>query len=668
MKVRAIIRIVVRVMRPIIPAVLISFCIATNCAAINLGTIPKPPTGSKLRIFHKAISGSRNRGTWQTPNDVFEEGSYRNVHRVLAEEAIYDVVSKEEVESVLGGQSPTAWQWEKDDWTLAIEVGKRLYAEYAMIVVRNFDPSPHFRFILINVATKKRFKTLTYLLSSVPYDGWKEAYKTTLNKLIHDANEDLLSTANRKGRMASMELAETKKEIQELMEAQHGENKKAAPTAGEKLPTPQAVPATIEAGKQEKVAQLEARLANLMETLTQLEEMKKQFEEQRIKTDLLAKELAERDQREKMLLTQLEDSSKDPPVIVLASPRHESKVEVNFIYLSGVAEDEKGVKELQIYLNEKPLINGGERSIRITELKNPKRLEFNERISLEKGINRLKIRAVDADGLFSEKTLIVHYIEKNKNVWAVVVGINTYPNVRQLKYAVNDAKIFYDHLVKHNHIPAENVTLLLNQEATLTKIKSTLGTYLKSMAGKDDMVVIFFAGHGATERDAFSPDGDGLEKYLLPFDVDLKDLYATALPMGELSRIFDRIRSERLIFIADACYSGASGGRTISMAGMRASISEAFMDRIAGGKGRVVITASGANEVSAEKDELQHGVFTYFLIEGLKGAADIDKDGLVTVDEAYNYVSEHVPQATAQEQHPVKKGIVEGRLILSVSR
>ena len=78
------------------------------------------------------------------------------------------------------------------------------------------------------------------------------------------------------------------------------------------------------------------------------------------------------------------------------------------------------------------------------------------------------------------------------------------------------------------------------------------------------------------------------------------------------------------------------------------------------------MTASGANEVSAENDKFQHGVFTYFLVEGLKGQADADKDGLITVDEVYRYVSEHVPQATGQEQHPVKKGSVEGSLILGV--
>ncbi|MBU2027916.1 MAG: caspase family protein, partial [Proteobacteria bacterium] len=363
-----------------------------------------------------------------------------------------------------------------------------------------------------------------------------------------------------------------------------------------------------------------------------------------------------------------EESSKAPPVIVLVSPREDSKVEVNFVQLSGVVEDEKGLKQLEIYINDKPLTKGSDRGIRVVEKKGLKRLEFMERVSLQKGANRLNIRAVDSDGLFTEKTVTVQYIEKLKNVWAVVIGIDKYPHVRQLKYAVNDAGMFYDHLVNRNQIPAENVVLLLNRDATLTKIRSVLGTDMKNKAGKDDMVVIYFAGHGATERDAQSPDGDGLEKYLLPFDVDLKDLYATALPMEELSRIFHRIRSERLIFIADACYSGASGGRTIGMDGMRASISEAFIDRIAGGKGRVIMTASGANEVSAEKDELQHGVFTYFLLQGLQGKADMDSDGLVTVDEAYNYVSKHVPAATAQEQHPVKRGIVEGRLVLSITQ
>jgi uncharacterized caspase-like protein len=287
---------------------------------------------------------------------------------------------------------------------------------------------------------------------------------------------------------------------------------------------------------------------------------------------------------------------------------------------------------------------------------------------LQLGENKIRVHAVDADGVASEKTLVVKHVEIRKNIWAVVIGINDYPNIRRLKWAVNDAKAFYRHLVDVIQIPHENVTLLLNRDANLSRLRSSLGTHLKKMAGKEDMVIIYFAGHGATEKDVLSPDGDGLEKYLLPYDVDPQDLYASALPMREISHIFYRIQSERIIFIADSCYSGASGGRTISSSGLRANISDAFLDRIAGGKGTVIMTASGANEVSAEDEKLQHGVFTYYLLEGLKGAADTDKDDLVTVDEAYRYVSTHVPRTTGQEQHPVKKGTVEGRLILSIIR
>jgi uncharacterized caspase-like protein len=286
------------------------------------------------------------------------------------------------------------------------------------------------------------------------------------------------------------------------------------------------------------------------------------------------------------------------------------------------------------------------RDIFATHEEKSKRIEFNEKIVLKNGENTLLVKTTDSDGFTSEKEVVVSYTETRKNIWAVVIGINNYQNVRHLKYATKDA--------------------LLNNQAHLYEIRSVLGTHLKRNAGKDDMVMIFFAGHGATEEDSMSPDGDGLEKYILPYDADLKNLYASALPMSEISKIFSRIYSERLIFIADACYSGASGGRTIGINGKRANISDAFIDRISSGKGRVIITASGANEISAEYDELKHGVFTYYMLEALKGKGDLDKDGIITVDEVYNYVSINVPLATGQSQHPVKKGAVEGQLIMGI--
>jgi uncharacterized caspase-like protein len=132
----------------------------------------------------------------------------------------------------------------------------------------------------------------------------------------------------------------------------------------------------------------------------------------------------------------------------------------------------------------------------------------------------------------------------------------------------------------------------------------------------------------------------------------------------DVEKIFQRIRSERLIFIADTCYSGAAGGRTMMVSNTRANISDKFYERISKGKGRVIISSSSANEISKEDDRLKHGIFSYFLLKGLKGDADQDHDGIITVSELFRYISRKVPEASAQDQHPVRRGETEGELVI----
>jgi len=450
----------------------------------------------------------------------------------------------------------------------------------------------------------------------------------------------------------SKQIAETMKQIQDLRTAKETEDKSSAPGQ----------PNTGKQPGQGRIAELEKMLGELTGKLSQLEETKSKLELERKKSTALALELEEKERE--LIFKRTEGPLR--PVVVIAAPAEGSRVEVSHVDLKGVAEHEQGLSRVEFTVNGHPVKKEGKRGLVVKEAEFPKRVDFNERISLDPGTNEIVVKAFDREGFASERTLTVYRGEMQKNIWAVVVGINSYPKVPQLKYAIEDAKAFQRYLVEQNKIPAENVTLLLNEEATLARLRSILGTQLKNKAGKEDMVILFFAGHGATEKDVMSPDGDGLEKYLLPYDADPKDLYASALPMREVSHIFQRIRSERLIFLVDACYSGASGGRTIASSGQRATISDAFLDRITSGRGTIILTASGANEVSTESDDYRHGIFTYFLLEGLKGAADADKDRLITVDEAFGYVSRHVPQATGQEQHPMKKGQVEGKLILGV--
>jgi uncharacterized caspase-like protein len=165
---------------------------------------------------------------------------------------------------------------------------------------------------------------------------------------------------------------------------------------------------------------------------------------------------------------------------------------------------------------------------------------------------------------------------------------------------------------------------------------------------------------------------DGLAKYLIPSDADLDDLFSTALPMDDLQTIFDRIEAERVVAFLDSCYSGAGGGRTFASKKTRAvNVDDLFLDRLTRSKGRVIITAARSSEVSIELPDLGHGVFTYYLTEGLKGAGDLNRDGIVSLQELYEYVQQQVVQksrAVGGNQHPQFRGDVEGVLPLTKAR
>ncbi|MCP4570819.1 MAG: hypothetical protein GY838_00555 [bacterium] len=120
------------------------------------------------------------------------------------------------------------------------------------------------------------------------------------------------------------------------------------------------------------------------------------------------------------------------------------------------------------------------------------------------------------------------------------------------------------------------------------------------------------------------------------------DLYSTGLPMEEVARIFSRLRSQRAVFIADTCFNGKLGGRTIFDAEKRhRNLSDEFLQHVAdAGESRLVLAASKADQVAQERTSLGHGVFTYYLLEGLRGAADGDLNR----------------EATGQGQSPVFRG------------
>jgi Caspase domain len=329
--------------------------------------------------------------------------------------------------------------------------------------------------------------------------------------------------------------------------------------------------------------------------------------------------------------------------------------------VAAVVTSSKGVAKVSVTLNGAEVFQQSERT--------PQRsMAVAETLKLREGMNVIVLSASEPDGTLRQELRTVIYerpkvaeaapVEPPPPVpppvepgrWAVVIGVGNYenPEIPRLRYAVPDAEAMYQILIGPAGFKKEHVLLLTDKtekRPTLQNIKKALGTFLARSARKGDTVFIFFAGHGAPEVDPRGIESDGLAKYLIPMDADPDDLFSTALAMDDIHTIFARIESERVVVFLDTCYSGAAGGRTFASKKTRAGdVDELFLERLTRARGRAIITASRPTEVSIELAELGHGLFTYYLVQGFKGSADLNRDGIVSLQELYEYVEQQVTQ------------------------
>jgi len=202
------------------------------------------------------------------------------------------------------------------------------------------------------------------------------------------------------------------------------------------------------------------------------------------------------------------------------------------------------------------------------------------------------------------------------------------------------------------------ITFLKNEEATGQGIKTALFEWLKS-ALEEDLVILFFAGHGSPE----SPD-DTKNLFLLPYDTKYNSITTTGFPMWDIETAFKRfIRAKKVIVLADACHSGGVGesfdiARRSNKAAKDNLISAGLQNLSTISDGICVISASDDKQFSQESRKWGggHGVFTYFLLKGLNGDADYNKDKRVTLGEMIPYLSEKVRRETKNAQSPIVSG------------
>lgn len=225
---------------------------------------------------------------------------------------------------------------------------------------------------------------------------------------------------------------------------------------------------------------------------------------------------------------------------------------------------------------------------------------------------------------------------------ALVIGINRYQNASPLGYAVNDARAVYAKLVETFEFPPENVTLLLDEEATVGAIRQQFLRFCdQDQVGLDDRIVVFFAGHGTTRRGTRGEVG-----YLVPYDADLDDL-SSLLRWDDLTRNSEMIPAKHMLFIMDACYGGLAVTRALNSGSAR------FLRDMLKRFSRQVLTAGKADETVADAGGPLpgHSVFTGHLLQGLDGKA-ATPEGLITASGLMAYVYSHVSVDAGSFQTP----------------
>lgn len=246
------------------------------------------------------------------------------------------------------------------------------------------------------------------------------------------------------------------------------------------------------------------------------------------------------------------------------------------------------------------------------------------------------------------------------DLYALVVGVSTYRSskIPKLDFAARDAQEFGEFLKRQKQLFNKiHVDVLTDEKAVKRELEKVL-FYDMLKAGKDDSVIIYLSGYGAIDPRR------GTDFFFLTHDADPGFLAVTSVLMNR-ARLLKKLSARQTLVIADISQSADFlDSRTKSMAPAMQTVLEQFRNS----SGEVIITSGRPNELSRMMPEGSNSVFGHYLMKGLRGDADLDHDGFVTVTEAYDYVYRQTRTATEGRQNPMLQGHVAGYFPLALLR
>ena len=241
---------------------------------------------------------------------------------------------------------------------------------------------------------------------------------------------------------------------------------------------------------------------------------------------------------------------------------------------------------------------------------------------------------------------IKYFGKKRENGLCVIIGIEKYKKAPKSLYSNRDAMTFYDYAKNVLGIEEKNIYIITNEDATVGEFDKIFGEdgWLARRVNKESEIFVYFSGHGVLDYRTG-------EQYLLAYDVD-PNYPQVAYSLKKLYNNLSKLGAKSTVIFLDACFTGESReGKLILASARPLSVKkiEKPLEHI------TLFTATGGSETASGYDEKKHGLFTYYLLQGLRKNADLNRDNVITAQELYNYVKERVEKKAIEmdrEQHP----------------
>jgi tetratricopeptide (TPR) repeat protein/uncharacterized caspase-like protein len=238
---------------------------------------------------------------------------------------------------------------------------------------------------------------------------------------------------------------------------------------------------------------------------------------------------------------------------------------------------------------------------------------------------------------------------------AVIVGVSDYKNIQKLTYAHTDAQAFYNFLTSSagGKVEPNNIKLLLNDKATAGQIFAALDWLLETTK-EGETVIFYFSGHGDLETKTIRQNGFLLAQdcpnasYMSGGTVAINYLQDYLLTLIQKNKA-------KVLLVTDACRSGKLAGGAEGVKQTATALQEQW-------ESITKVLSSQAGELSYESQKWNNGggIFTYYMINGLEGLADRNKDKKVSLTELFIYLSDNIPKETEFKQNPYVTGNLNG--------